>query len=120
MSLGHLPGFVNHRNEVAADPAGFPATVNKLRCRGYEKILLKIDTDHATPGAGTADLELYQVDADGNSYSVWTQAGATETTLYEVNVYGGDVVVAVRNFSGGVTKVSVFAAGAVPERAFGN
>lgn len=120
-SLGHLPQFAKHREEVGNDPASpVVPNVKALKCQGYEKILLHLVTDATTPGTGTATLVAFTHDAESDTWvEIFSQVGATETTLYPIDVYGGDIRVSVRALAGtGVTKGSVLVAGAVPERAF--
>jgi hypothetical protein len=120
-TLGHLPGFTDHRKDVEADGAGAVPVTTPLNCRGYEKVLLYLETDVLTH-VGTANLEAYLEDETEPSspkhVSVWTQAGATEYTGYEVTVYGGKLLVAVRAFGGGATTATIRVAGAVPEAPF--
>ena len=121
MSLGHMPQFVLHRDRIAADAAGVPST-KTLKCRGYEKVLVHFVSNATTPGTGGCDLEAYVHDAESDTWlTLWTQATATEGTPYEADIYGGDVRIAARAFTGtGVTWVKVYVGGARPERTFGN
>jgi hypothetical protein len=116
-SIGHLPGCVQHRKDIPADPPGVP-NASTLKTRGYEKVLVYANTNSPT---GTANLEAWAYDKDQSDWVViWTQTLAAHLLAYEVPVYGGDIRVAARVFGGGATTICVCIAGAVPERPLGN
>lgn len=118
-SLGHLPRFMRHRQEIAADGAGVP-NIPTLKTRGYEQIAFYHNPDTAHP-SGTCDLEVYLHDADNDIwFSIFTQAAAVARKLYFLDTFGGDIRIAARNLGGGAVAVSIFASGMIPERSFGD